>query len=282
MSVAEQACLLQVDGDELVAIVHLPVDHAATGVIIVVGGPQYRVGSHRQFVLLARAISAAGYAVMRFDYRGMGDSAGNARGFDSIDNDVRGAVDDFVMRCGLERVVLWGLCDAASSALIGGSTIPRVVALILANPWVHSPQTEARVRLRSYYLGRLKSRNFWRKLARLDLDLRDTLVSLAGYLRRAVSRSRREIDSRSFIDRMRDGLADFAGPVFLILSGDDLVAGEFRELTASDRDWGELVEKSVTDTCELLESNHTFSRAEWRARVEQQTLQWLRRVDDQT
>jgi len=28
---------------------------ARTGVVIVVGGPQYRVGSHRQFTLLARA-----------------------------------------------------------------------------------------------------------------------------------------------------------------------------------------------------------------------------------
>ena len=38
--------------------------------VIVVGGPQYRAGSHRQFTLLARHIAAAGYPVLRFDARG--------------------------------------------------------------------------------------------------------------------------------------------------------------------------------------------------------------------
>ena len=47
-----------------------------------VGGPQYRVGSHRQFTLMARAFAAAGYPVLRFDYRGIGDSEGESRGFE--------------------------------------------------------------------------------------------------------------------------------------------------------------------------------------------------------
>ena len=56
-------------GDErLVGILHEATGECATGVLIVVGGPQYRVGSHRQFVLLARDLAAAGFAVMRFDF----------------------------------------------------------------------------------------------------------------------------------------------------------------------------------------------------------------------
>jgi len=49
---------------------------ADTGVLIVVGGPQYRVGSHRQFVMLARFLADHGVPCMRFDYRGMGDVSG--------------------------------------------------------------------------------------------------------------------------------------------------------------------------------------------------------------
>ena len=62
-----------------------------------VGGPQYRVGSHRQFALLARRLAAAGTACMRFDYRGMGDSTGDSRTFEHIEHDLRCAIETFVM-----------------------------------------------------------------------------------------------------------------------------------------------------------------------------------------
>ncbi|KAB8057318.1 hydrolase 1, exosortase A system-associated, partial [Janthinobacterium violaceinigrum] len=58
----------------LVGILSLPAAPGPRGVLIVTGGPQYRVGSHRQFVLLARALAAQGVPVLRFDLRGMGDS----------------------------------------------------------------------------------------------------------------------------------------------------------------------------------------------------------------
>eukprot|EP00487_Bulimina_marginata_P004583 TRINITY_DN21221_c0_g1_i1.p1 TRINITY_DN21221_c0_g1~~TRINITY_DN21221_c0_g1_i1.p1 ORF type:complete len:104 (-),score=8.73 TRINITY_DN21221_c0_g1_i1:127-438(-) len=53
---------------QLVAIEHLPVpvaneSAAKQGVVIVVGGPQTRVGSHRLFVSLARELSKQGIAV---------------------------------------------------------------------------------------------------------------------------------------------------------------------------------------------------------------------------
>ena len=44
-------------------------------VVIVVGGPKYGVGSHRQFVTTARYVAAAGYPVLRFDYPSKGDSS---------------------------------------------------------------------------------------------------------------------------------------------------------------------------------------------------------------
>lgn len=81
--------------DNLFGVLNLPESSDQRGVVIVVGGPQYRVGSHRQFVLLARALAQQGVPVMRFDYRGMGDSTGQQRAFDTIDNDIRSAIDVF-------------------------------------------------------------------------------------------------------------------------------------------------------------------------------------------
>ena len=57
------------------------------GVIILIGGPQYRAGAHRQFVHLARSLADEGIACLRFDFRGMGDSSGEARTFRFVGND---------------------------------------------------------------------------------------------------------------------------------------------------------------------------------------------------
>ena len=79
VSAIEQALTFDCDGERLVGVVAVPERPVPVGVLIVVGGPQYRAGSHRQFVHLARRLAGAGIAAMRFDYRGMGDASGDAR-----------------------------------------------------------------------------------------------------------------------------------------------------------------------------------------------------------
>ncbi|NND69017.1 MAG: hydrolase 1, exosortase A system-associated, partial [Halioglobus sp.] len=72
-----------------------------------VGGPQYRVGSHRQFTLLARHLAAQGFTSLRFDYSGMGDSEGVRARFDNVREDVEAALDALLAAApGVRRVVL--------------------------------------------------------------------------------------------------------------------------------------------------------------------------------
>ena len=67
-------------GDEtLIGVLARPALETRVGVVIVVGGPQTHVGSHRQFVLLSRHLAAGGVPCFRFDVRGMGDSTGITR-----------------------------------------------------------------------------------------------------------------------------------------------------------------------------------------------------------
>ena len=122
MSVStEHAVIFGCDGDSLLGIVHAPTMPAELGVVVIVGGPQYRVGSHRQFVLLARTFAAAGFAVLRFDVRGMGDSTGAPRGFESTRADIAAAIDSIQAQVpAVQRVMLWGLCDGAAAARGGG------------------------------------------------------------------------------------------------------------------------------------------------------------------
>lgn len=272
----EHGLTFEVAGDVAVGILHEAAGTPrTTGVVLVVGGPQYRVGSHRQFVTLARRLAAAGFPVMRFDYRGIGDSAGVPHTFEDIDDDIRAAADLLVARARVARIVIWGLCDAASAAMMYAPNDDRVAGLVLANPWVHSPQGEARVRLKTYYLGRLANRAFWRKLVRGQVDWRDSLGSLRRYLEQAFKRRGDGDEPRHFIVRMLEGWSRFDGESLLILSGDDLTAEEFRRLCSSSRRWQEVRAREAVACCELAEANHTFSSAEWRGAVEEATLAWL-------
>ena len=82
MTITRQPVAFACGQDWLLGVVTRPEKPRSRGVLVAVGGPQYRAGSHRQFVLLANDLAAQGYAVMRFDYRGMGDSTGEPRTFE--------------------------------------------------------------------------------------------------------------------------------------------------------------------------------------------------------
>ena len=96
MNVQEQPLQIAGDGFDMLGILSLPAPGTPTlrtAVLIVVGGAQYRAGSHRQFVLLARRLAAAGYPVLRFDLPGMGDSPGDPVPFENTAPHIAAALD---------------------------------------------------------------------------------------------------------------------------------------------------------------------------------------------
>jgi exosortase A-associated hydrolase 1 len=187
MNYREQPLTIDCDGDVLVAIATIPeAPRTTTGLLVVVGGPQYRVGSHRQFVLLCRALAEKGIPCMRFDYRGMGDATGEQRSFESIDSDIRTAANCFFDTVpGLDGLVLWGLCDGASAACFYAPTDERIAGLVLLNPWVRTEAGEARTYVKHYYLRRLVDREFWKKLMGGGVAIGDSVSSVFRALRLA-------------------------------------------------------------------------------------------------
>jgi len=275
----ERPIVFRCEGRELLGMLHPAEGPARRAVVLIVGGPQYRVGSHRQFVLLARALAAAGWPVLRFDYRGMGDSEGDLCGFEEVGPDIEAAIDaTFASLEGLEDCVLWGLCDAASAASFYGRHDARVTGMVLVNPWVRTEAGEARTRLRHYYLGRLRDRAFWRKLLRLRWNPARTLADVGRFAARARGGSGSRPsgrDDRPLPQRMRDGLAGFDGRVLLILSGHDLTAREFEDVAAASPAWRKWMADDRVETRRLSEADHTFSRPQWRAQVADWTREWL-------
>ncbi len=282
----EQVFCIQMQSHGLLAVLHgTPERQGDLGVLVVVGGPQYRVGSHRQFVLLARHLAAGGFPVMRFDYSGMGDSDGPVRSFEEVSEDIRAAIDAFTTRNpGTRRVVLWGLCDGASAALMYAPGDPRVAGLLLLNPWVRTAAGLARSHLWTYYPRRLLSGEFWRKVLRRPTTILRSAAGLAETVRvsqpsLAVDRTPAVAagnDGGYFIQRMIESADRFARPVAVLLSGNDITAGEFKALLATDRRWRRAFSRATVAVDELPDANHTFSSAIWRNWVAGKSLDFVR------
>jgi exosortase A-associated hydrolase 1 len=280
MNFVEEALVFQLSGERLIGLVARPDVPADCGVLIVVGGPQYRVGSHRQFLLLSRRLAAEGYPALRFDYRGMGDSGGGMRSFEAVSDDIGAAIDALLLDCPtVKRVVLWGLCDAASAALlyVQATKDLRVAGLILLNPWVRSKASLAQTHIKHYYGQRLMQREFWVKLLGGKLQL---LKSVRGLLSSAMLARGKRVETEngppSFQDRMAEGLKQFPGVVLLILSGQDYTAKEFLQFVGSNALWSGLLDAGKITRIDVPDADHTFSGNALRSMVENGTLHWLR------
>ena len=282
MSFVEQAFAFPCAGEQLLGIVALPDHPEATGILLVVGGPQYRVGSHRQFLLLSRTLAEAGYSAMRFDYRGMGDSAGELRGFESANDDIAAAIEALQARCPwVERIVLWGLCDAASASLLywDATQDERVSGMVLLNPWARSEATLAKTHIKHYYGQRLLQIEFWHKLLSGKLGIVRALQGFASSLMRtrpASAGSHKKLPL-PFQQRMMQALEVFPGPLLLILSGNDYTGKEFLQACQGSEQAQRALSRPRLTRFDSLAADHTFSSREWRQGVEAETLAWLQK-----
>jgi exosortase A-associated hydrolase 1 len=284
MSFRETAIGFACEGEKLIGVVAEPELPARVGVVIAVGGPQYRAGSHRQFTLLARHLAASGYAVLRFDYRGMGDSTGEPVDFESATPDIAAAVDALMTHVpALRRVVLWGLCDAASAALLylRETRDSRIAGLCLLNPWVRSETTYARTEVKHYYARRLLDKAFWLKLLKGGVQVGRALREATDKLRVGFGSQGSHVASTvlPFQRRMADAVGHFGGPVLLILSENDLTAREFREYAAGESNWRRDTESGRIRRIDVAGADHTFSTAAWRDQVASLCAEWLGEVE---
>ena len=294
----ESALVIDCGGTPMVGILHRA-DAARRGVLVVVGGgPQYRVGGHRQLTLWARRLAAEGYPVLRFDYRGMGDAHGQFRGFEDVDTDIQAAIDRFMREVpDLQEIVLWGECDASSAILFYAHRDPRVKGVVLLNPWVRTAAGEAQAILRFYYLNRLMQPSFWCKLfsgkfnpfasARSALQLvkqSRSAASGAGAKASATAAAPSGPALGQALDRnlplperMLQGAQRFKGAVMLVLSGRDLIAREFETIVAGSAAWQAQLQRPNLTRHDMADGDHTFSSAALRAQVVGWGLDWLRR-----
>ena len=163
--------------------------------VILNTGIIHRVGHHRMYVTLARALAEAGYRVLRFDLSGIGDSESREDGLSLLDGvlaDVREVIDWLVTARLAQRIILVGLCSGADHSLVYGISDPRVCGVVLLDPSI--PPT------RKYYL-----RYFVRQLIRPQSWI--NFVTGRGYLWRIIRKFFGSADDEAW-ERRRLNLSD--------------------------------------------------------------------------
>jgi exosortase A-associated hydrolase 1 len=216
----------------------------AIGLLMVTGGTQARVGSHRLFERLAASLAAAGRPCFRFDRRGVGDSAGDDPGFRDSGHDLRAAAAAFRNHApGLRRILGFGLCDGATALMLFGGAA-GLDGLILVNPWLVEAEAGAPppAAIRRRYRERLASRDGWRRL----LTGRVSLRKLARGLRRAAAPARSRLGYEAMTALASSGIS-----ARVILARSDATA------LAAEQVWRS---GGAGQPCYIETDSHTFAR----------------------
>lgn len=244
--------IIECDGDRLGA--SLDEADGSTGILIVTGGTQTRIGSHRLFERLAAAFAEAGHPCLRFDRRGVGDSEGEDPDFRGNAHDIAAAATAFRAQVpGIRRLLGLGLCDGATSLALFGAQA-GIDGLILINPWLVEAESDAPApaAIKHHYRRQLTSLEGWKKILSGSISYRKLLSGILRIMRPQPA-------APDLALQVAQALAAMRRPIELILAKDDatgvaaLAAWRSKGFAAALRDVP--VHTTILDT-----DAHTFSR----------------------
>lgn len=219
----------------------------ATGILLVTGGSQTRIGSHRLFESVSKILARNGFPCFRFDRRGVGDSEGGDPGFRGSGPDIAAAIAAFRAECPtLEDILGLGLCDGATALALFGRE-PDLAGLILVNPWfVEAASGEPpAAAIRRHYRRRLLSLDGWVRIASGSISYR----KLWRGLKRIAWPPKAELAAAVGQALRR------APPAVLILAREDATA------VAAEAEWNSASFAAVRTPPIYIESDsHTFAR----------------------
>lgn len=131
-------------------------------VLLLNSGLIHRVGPSRLYVNAARRLAAAGFAALRFDFAGIGDSPPRSE-HQSLEQQVLDqigeALDFLNAHQGIERFLLTGICAGGDAAFLAAVADRRITAIAPIDLYSYFSTPY----LLSIYRRRLVSRRSWRK-----------------------------------------------------------------------------------------------------------------------
>jgi len=238
-----------------------------TGLLLVTGGSQTRIGSHRMYERLAKSLAEGGIACLRFDRRGVGDSGGQDPGFRGSGADLEAAAAALRRECpALKRVHGFGLCDGATAIALFGDEA-GLDGLILVNPWLVEADAGAPppAAIRAHYRQRLTSREGWRKILTGAVDYRKFLRGIRNIVARR---------SATLAAETAAALARHRLPAQLILAGGDATA-----IAAEAEIRSRAFSGLIGEAQKIGSDSHTFARPGDEAALLAAVLEALKRLE---
>ena len=269
----ETAVTFPCDGRLLRGILGMPEGAAPrAGIVFLHGWSGCRLGPHRMFVSLSRRLVAAGFACLRFDVAGRGESDGQAGAatIETMTHDACAAAEWMKTRHGTDRVVLLGICSGAKVAIATAEALPGIRHLVLWSAEAMGDLRNAATRARrslgalKAYARKLVSPRTWRKLLSGRVN-----VGLVG---KAIAQTETpDLNERAAESRVLHGFRRFPGEIlFLYGSRDPDTSSAAQRYLEFCRRWG------VANTMhEIPDANHSFYGLEWEQRVFDLTAAWL-------
>jgi len=263
---------------QLVGILTIPEERTPreTAVILLNAGVVHRVGPGRLYVTLARRLASAGFAVLRFDHAGIGDSPPREDNvpFDrSGVLDVQHAIDWLASERRASGVALVGLCASTLTAFRTAQADSRVRRLILLTALLQDPATvpqaviddamERRV-ARSYLTEKVTSGERWRKVLSGKADYGRIAGAVAGMVRRKVAPAPPD-PGTSEVVRGLEGLLHRGVGVQFVFAEPTTVLEYFRMTVAPHL--SQLRRSGRIDATVLKGADHTFTQRQHQEQV---------------
>ena len=194
-----------------------PHHEAIPGFVFLIGngGAVSHHGYGRFGVRLARRLAAAGYASLRMDYAGIGESVGaeQAHVFETDRLADTSEAIDTLQRLGFSRFGAGGLCSAAYHGWQATLAEPRIEALVMLNPSTFNwPKNQDfaqflldNTRSTNFYVETMMRGTAWRRLIRGELNVYGAIRTIrAQALRRMKAVGIRAIGGTDWGNRAMD------------------------------------------------------------------------------
>ncbi|MBN2302034.1 MAG: alpha/beta fold hydrolase [Lentisphaerae bacterium] len=179
----EQPIAFAVENAMIRGILHLPAlesPSTRTSILFLHGWSGCRIGPHRMFVKTARRMCEAGYACLRFDFRGRGESDGETKdgSIQNMISDTTCAIDYMRKQTPDNKILLLGICSGCKVAIGAAVRSSAPSALVLWSPepmgWLRNSslnRQKSAFALRQY-LRKLMHPATWRKILTCRVNTR--------------------------------------------------------------------------------------------------------------
>ena len=269
-------CFPNARGENLVGVLHQPAQKARGALLFLHGWSGYRTGPHQMLTRAARHFGAQGWASLRFDFAGRGDSEGDTTlaTLATMREDARVAEALLRDRVG-GPIVGVGLCSGCEIAVAAAHQSWAGAVLWSAPVFAALPEQSGQEQKRAAnlkkYARKLLDPQTYLKIARGQVDTAAVSKAMAG----GGGAASKNVESSEpgqlppgFRRAALESWKRFEKPVLQIYGDADPIADEAREFYAR--------QSARAPTVLWVEgANHSFYGLEWERRVFELTGEWL-------